>query len=81
MNDVKCEQISNSINLVAQLPKGDSLVHLIGTGEEKSNFEALTNWIQQQEDLLEIESSERRVERLIERLRNKVNSFTEQFGY
>ena len=75
MTNRKAQQIANSINLVAQLPDGDALVHILGDGDESTNIDALSHWIQSQEDLLTLEKPDYMLEQLIHRLHNKVNGF------
>lgn len=76
MTDRKAQRIANSINLLAQLPDGDSLVFVLGTGSEASNVEALTSWIEGQADLLSIEQPDYMIEQLIHRLHNKLDGFS-----
>ena len=75
MIDKKALQIASSINLVAQLPDGEALVHILGRGDETSNLEALSTWIQSQEDLTSHEHPDFMVEQLIHRLHNKLDGF------
>lgn len=75
MKDSKTQQIANSITLMAQLPEGDALVHLLGDGTESSNLEALGHWIEGQEDLLDIEIPSHMVEQMIHRLHNQLDAF------
>ena len=75
MTNRKAQQIANSINLIAQLPEGDALVHILGDGDESSNIEALSHWVQMQIDLLSIEKAEYMLEQLIHRLYSKLNAF------
>ena len=75
MKDRKALQIASSINLVAQLPDGDALVHILGAGDETSNLEALSKWIQGQEDLTSLEHPDFMIEQLIHRLHNKLDGF------
>ena len=81
MKKYKIRQIAESVNLLANLPKGDALVHLIGNGNEASNLEALGSWVQEQEDLLLINRPDHRVEQLIFRLKNRLNDFCEVVYY
>lgn len=75
MSNRKIQQIANSINLVTQLPGGDALVHVLGNGSESTNIEALTHWVEEQDDLLVIEKPDYLIERLIHRLQNKLDGF------
>lgn len=75
MTNRKTQQIANSINLLAQLPDGDALVHVLGDGDEITNLEALGHWVEGQEDLLELDKPDFMVEQLIHRLHNKLDAF------
>ena len=75
MTNRKAQQIANSINMVAQLPEGDALVHILGDGNEATNIEALSHWIQMQVDLLSIEKADYMLEQLVHRLHNKLAGF------
>lgn len=75
MTNRKAQQIANSINMVAQLPDGDALVHILGDGDENSNIEALSHWIQMQVDILSIEKADYMLEQLVHRLHNKLSGF------
>lgn len=75
MTNRKAQQIANSINMVAQLPDGDALVHILGDGDENSNIEALSHWVQMQIDLLSIEKADYMLEKLVHRLHNKLAGF------
>jgi len=75
MPNRKTQQIANSINLLAQLPQGDALVHVLGDGSESSNIEALGHWVEDQDDLLEVEKPDHMIEQLIHRLHNKLDTF------
>ena len=73
MTNQKTKRIANSINLIAHLPEGDSLVYLLGTGDESNNLDALTSWVDQQSDLLTIEQPHFMIEQLTHRLQNKIH--------
>lgn len=75
MNNQKIKQIANSMNLVAQLPNDDSLIHVIGTGYEKTNMDALCSWIEKQQDLLAIKKADACVEQLLYRLQTRLEEF------
>ena len=75
MTNRKAQQIANSINMVAQLPEGDALVHILGDGDESSNIEALSHWVQMQIDLLSIDKADYMIEKLVHRLHNKLSGF------
>ena len=75
MTNRNAKRIASSINLMAQLPDGDSLVYVLGTGNETSNIEALANWVEGQSDLLSLEQADYMVEQLIHRLYNKLDGF------
>jgi len=75
MTNRKAQQIANSINMVTQLPEGDALVHILGDGNEVTNIEALSHWIQMQVDLLNIEKADYMLEQLVHRLHNKLAGF------
>lgn len=75
MTDRKAQKIANSVNLMAQLPEGDALVHVLGDGSESTNLEALRHWIEGQDDLLELERPDFMVEQLIHRLHNRLDAF------
>ncbi len=68
MNNQKIMQIAASVNLMAQLPNGNALVQVLGYGNESSNLEALSHWIESQEDLLTIQKPVFLVEQLLFRL-------------
>jgi len=46
MTNRKTQKIARSINLLAQLPDGDALVHVLGDGNESTNLEALRHWVE-----------------------------------
>jgi len=75
MTNNKAIQIANSISLVANIPPGDGLVHILGMGNESNNKEALSSWIEQQQDLLNIDKPDYMIEQLIHRLHSKLNGF------
>ena len=75
MTNRKAQQIANSINMVAQLPDGDALVHILGDGNENSNIEALSHWVQMQVDLFSISQADYMLEQLVHRLHNKLAGF------
>lgn len=75
MTNRKALQIASSINLVAQLPEGDALIHILGNGDESSNLEALSNWVRGQVDLTTEIQPDFMIEQLIHRLHNKMDGF------
>ncbi len=79
MTDRKTQKIARSINLLARLPDGDALVHVLGDGNESTNLEALRHWVEGQEDLLTIEQPDFLVEQFIYRLHNKLDGFNSFF--
>ena len=75
MTNRKVQQIANSINMVAQLPDGDALVQILGDGNESTNIDAVSHWVQSQEDLLSIDKADYMLEQLVHRLHNKLAGF------
>jgi len=75
MNDLKAKQIANSISMVAHLPDGDALVHILGNGDEKTNADALSYWIRSQIEQLTLGKPDFIVEQLMHRLHNKLDDF------
>ncbi|MEN8170993.1 MAG: hypothetical protein ABFS08_12295 [Pseudomonadota bacterium] len=69
MNKENILKIAHSIEHVTQLPSDDSFVNIIGDGTEKNNLEAMHNWVARQDDLLNLEPAQYRLEKLIQRLR------------
>jgi len=80
MNIRKALQIANSINLIAKMPDGDALVHILGNGDESTNIDALSHWIQSQVDLLSIEKADYMLEKLVHRLHNRLSGFNSFLG-
>ena len=76
MKNRKVQQVANSLSMLANLPTGDALIHILGVGNEASNQEALCSWVRQQEDLLSIDKPDYMVEQLMHRLHSKLNSFS-----
>lgn len=79
MNNSEYSQIARAMELAIRLPQDDSLVHIVGTGSEKNNLEALGHWVSQQTELLDIQPAHYRLEKLIQRLRSTIDELNEQF--
>jgi len=75
MNIRKSLQIANSITLITQMPDGDALVHILGNGDESTNIDALSHWVQSQVDLLSIVKADYMLEKLVQRLHNRLSGF------
>ncbi len=81
MTNRKTTQIANSIQLLAQIPIGDELVQIIGTGDESTNLEALGHWVEEQRDLLNIEEPSHMVEQFAHRLQIKIQELSAGMEY
>jgi hypothetical protein len=81
MTNRKASQIANSIQFLVQIPVGDELVQIIGTGDESTNLEALASWIEEQSDLMDIEDPSRMVEQFAHRLQLKIQELSTGMEY
>jgi len=80
MDNQKAQQIANSITMIAHLPEGDALVHILGNGDEKKNIDAVSHWIHSQLDILTLGKPDFIVEQLVHRLHNKLDDFSTFFN-
>ena len=58
----------SALEVTFQLPPGDQLVSVLGTGHERSNHEALYSWTTRELQQLHLELAPQHLPRLVERL-------------
>ncbi len=81
MNQHRTKQIAKSLMLLAQIPSDDSLVPILGCGNENSNFEALCYWVEQQDKFLPKQDAGFHLEQLLVRLTNKFDEIKSVVTY
>ena len=65
-------RLAKTLMLVLSIPQGDELVMIFGTGQERSNLEAIANWIGSLENEIDLEEASQRIEELAKHARTRI---------
>ena len=66
------QKLARHLMLTLAIPQGDALVMVFGNGKERTNLEAIANWIASLEDEINLDEAAQRVEALARNARARI---------